>query len=490
MAVTETILQQAETFIVTAITEAFAAEGDTVDLRPGTPQYDLFVRGFLAVVAQIVDQLQQAQRKVTALSATELTDAELAALGARFGVSRRVGATAQGTVRVKFRERVAVTLTTSDAFLAGDQTYYPTEDVALLADELTQEPVLNYWYVNVPLVAATNGTASNTGAGTAFTCAKLAGDPALIEAVAITPLSGGLDQEDATAYFDRLQAAPLIRNLVSRKSIDAVLMGEFAGVIERLLVVGYQEPEMQRDRLEVVDPVLGPMTMHVGGHTDIYVKTPIRRETVEFTVSPGNYVIDLTDYRAVLKVHNVTLKGNGDVSPYFELRVADPALRYSALDTVQLFVDPGLSEETVQVDLSYAPDVVSIHAYVNGDEQRITNANTLVRHFVPVWLGAVIYVAGDDAAIAQANGNIAAYLDGLANGAPVVVSKLTEAIYQGGALNVLQDYDLIAQIIYNDGTLLERTADEVLTIADDLPKGFSQRVATYLNEGVTLVQLG
>jgi uncharacterized phage protein gp47/JayE len=489
MAVTELILQQAEEFIVTAITQAFAAEGDEIDLRPGTPQYDIFVRGYLAVVAQIVDQLQQAQRKVTALSALELTDDELAALGARFGVSRRAGSVAQGTVRIKFNERVAVTLTAEDALVSNGQTYFPAQEVSLTADELTQEPILNYWYVNVPIVAEELGTAGNTGAGAVFTSVRFEGDPTVIELVAVTPISGGLDREDAEAYFARLQAAPVIRNLVSSKSIDTVLMTEFAGIIQRLLVVGHQEPEMQRDRLQVLDPVLGELTVHLGGHTDIYVKTPIQRETVEFTVSPGNFLIDLSDYRAVLKIHSVTIKGNSDVSPFFELQVSEPELRYSAADTVQLFVDPGLSEETIQVDLSYAPAVVDIQTFVNSEEQRIVNSNTLVRYFVPVWLGAIIYVEADDAALEQAFGNIEAYFNGLENGEPVVVSRLTEAIYQGGAVNVLQDYDVIAQIYYNDGTLLERSADEVLTIADDLAKGFSQRVATYINEGISLVPL-
>lgn len=488
MAVTDVVLRQAEQFLVSAITANFPTNtGDVLDLTPGTPQYDLFVRPQLPVVAQIIDMINTAARKTTLLNATELTTTELDAVGNRFDVARNAGALAAGSLRIKLIAPETVSLTTTDTFAQNGFTYYPTATVSIPASMLPQDPVLGYYYAQVAVVAAELGSAYTAAVGTKFSSSRYSSDANLIEIVATTPLYGGLDAEDATTYADRIKSAPVVANLVNNLAITKVLNGQFGGLISRLLVVGYQEPEMLRDRIAIVDQLAGNVTLSVGGHTDIYVKTPIVRDTVAIFVPAGQSVVDLSPYLAVLKVHSVQVQNNPNVSPYFRLQNSSIALRYSAQDTVQLFVDPGLTDETILVDLSYAPDVLTIQQFVNSTDNRIVNANTLVRYFHPVWLAGTVFAQGlTSDQTNSALTNIETYLDGLVNGEQLAISQITAAVYAAGATNVLQDYDIVAQLFYGDGTMLTLDDTFILSLNDNLPKGFSQRISTFVNEAISV----
>lgn len=491
MAVTDVLLRQAEDFLVNAIKANYpTTTGDVLDLRPGTPQYDLFIRPQLPVVAQIIGMINAAARKTTLLNAEEMTTAELNAIGQMRFVDRSPGDTAAGSIRLKFTERETVQLSTSDAFKQNGLLYYPTAEVSVPDYALLQDPVLGYYYVQFSVEAADLGEAYTASIGTVFTADAFDGNENVIEIVSVSPMVGGKDEEGQTAYADRIRQAPVVANLLNRLSIEKVLGEQFSGSIDRLLVVGYQEPEMLRDRIAIVDQVVGNTTLAVGGHTDIYVKTPIVRDTFEVFVPAGQYVVDLSPYLAVLKVHSVKVKNKPNVSPFFRLQNGDVTTRYSALDTVELFVDPGVTDETLLIDISYAPDVPIIHDFVNSTANRIVNANTLVRYFHPVWLGGSIYA--QVTSTEQLNTAITAvelYLDSLINGEQLAVSQLTNAVYSAGVLNVLQDYDLFAQIIYGDGTILDISDPFILAITDNLPKGFSQRIATYVNEALTVESL-
>ena len=439
------------------------------------------------MVAQIIDMINTAARKTTLLAANELTDSELAAVGDRFFVARSEGQAASGTVAIKFTVRQSVQLTTTDAFEQNGLVYFPEANVAVTPEQLVQDPTFGYYYTRVQLKAAATGSQYLAAVGTLFTADALANNTNVIEIVSVAPMIGGRDRETAEAYAERIRTAPVVANLVNRLSIEKVLFEKFPSAISRLAVVGFQDPEMKRDQLTVEDPVAGAITLAIGGHTDIYVKTPIIRDTVEIFAAAGEAMISLEAYRAVLKVHSVKVKGKPELSPFFDLQGSSPSLRFSAEDPVHLFVDPGVTNETLLVDISYAPDVVKINNYVNDPINRIICANTLVRYFHPVWLAGTVYASG--LSTAQKNAalaNIQSYLDGLQVEENVAVSQVTAAVYAAGASNVIQDYDLFAQVLYGDGTILNTSSPYVLTFAENLSKGFSPRIASFINEAIVV----
>jgi hypothetical protein len=488
--INDVILQQAEQFLVEAIKAGFEGDADAIDLRPGTPQYDLFVRPQLPVLARVIAKLNDADRKATPLNFDQLTQTELFAIGDRWQVNPTTGRKAGGSVRIKLKERVAVSVSPADEIVQNGLVYHPTAVVDLAASDLSFESVLDYYYADVQIESDDVGSKYITGIDTKFTMAAYDGDTNLIEIVAVTPISGGFDVEANADYYQRIRTTSVVRNLINNLSINNVLKDQFAGSIQRLLVVGYQDAEMRRDLKTVVDPLLGNISLHLGGHTDIYVKTPIIRKTVEIFVPSGGFEIDMSAYLALLKVHSVTRKSDPTTPLYFALTNTRVDTRYSARDGVRLFVDPGVVNDTIVVDMSYAPDVVEIQAFVDSEDQHVTNADQLVRFFHPVWLSSLIYVQGIGTGDSAASAAMEVYLEGLTNAEPLAVSRLTEAIYKSSAVNVVQDYALTAQVYYGDGTQVELTDSNVLVIPDNLAKGFTQRVACYVNEAIRLVPVG
>lgn len=483
--INDVILAQAEDFIQ----EAVGARYPELDLRKGTPQWDLLVNPHLPIIAEIVSRLNDADRRKSLLGFSEMTDTELDARGAAYFVPRNEGDIASGSIRLKFNARRDVSITVGVDILQGDLVYHPVVDVARADTALAEDPALGFFYVDMIIQAAEAGSAYDTTVGTKFTIAQFDGDPTFIEAIATGPIQGGLDTEDAETYYGRIVDSQTVRNLVSDRSTSAVLLAEFKGVVKKILVIGYQDPEMRRDLMRVVDATLNQtISFHRGGHTDVYVHTPTVRQAVEFVV-PTDLTIDLASYRAVLKIHSVTLKDDPTTQPFYQLVDGDVLTRYSALDPVKLVIDPAAAGQTIVVDMSCAPDVIAIHEFVNSPEQRLTNADMLVRHFYPAWVSMNAFVegaAGKETGILKAIGT---YLDQLTGEESLVVSKVTDAMHQEDIIGVHQDYEATVQVYFGDGEEVEVSS----AIAVDLPnrpdKGFSPRLAVFIPEGVSITPL-
>lgn len=483
--ISDLILAQAEAFIEAAI----KARYPELDLRKGTPQWDLLVNPHLPIISEIVGLLNDADRKKTLLSASEMTDTELNARGEFYFVPRNGGDIASGSIRLKFNAPRDVALTTGATATQAGLVYHPVVDVSRADTALAQDPALGFYYVDLVIAAELAGADYDTIVGTSFEIAEFAGDPTFIEAIAVSPIQGGLDDEQPDDYYNRIVDSQTARNLVSDRSTSAMLRSEFKGVIKKVLVIGYQDPEMRRDLMRVVDATLNEtISFHRGGHTDVYVHTPIVRQAVELEV-PEDLHIDLSAYRAILKIHSVSLKDDPTTQPFYQLVDTDVLTRYSATDPARLMVDPAAAGQTVVVDISYAPDVVAIHEFVNGPDQRVSNADMLVRHFYPAWVSMNAYVegaAGKETGILKAIGS---YLDQLTGEESLVISRVTDAMHEEAIVGVHQDYEVSVQLYFGDGEEIEIASGVALDLPNRPDKGFSPRLAVFVAEGVVVTPL-
>lgn len=490
MAVTDLIaLQDAEAFIVATLT----ARDPSLDLRAGTPQYDIYVRPFISLVADILDRVAAAERKRTLLNFTDLTTDEADAMAARYFTYRFPGSKATGSIRVKFLARQAFSMATTSPIIVNDLSYLPVTDLNVLASDLKYDEVEKVYYYDFYVEAEEIGPDYAVTAGTPVSIPTLDG-PNLASAIVSSSINGGQAAESNQSLYSRVQRNQVVKNLVSSLSIEAVLKEQFPTIIQSILVVGHQEPEMLRDAIDVMDPVMGRTEIHVGGHVDVYLRTPMVRESIEFKVSPEASLVNLEAYHPVLKIHSVKIKGQEDSSPYWELVAQDPRYRYSAEDQSALFIDPGAAETTIVVDMTYAPDIKRIHNYCQSDAVRLTLANLLVRHKVPVWLSGNIYVEGATGLQDEMGAAVAAYLQGLGPDQPVIVSKMTEAIHLTGARVVQQDYEIHAQAVLGNGEVIEFADDVAIHINSselqgNIFKGLSARNSFFVDEGILITNL-
>lgn len=484
--ISELIRDQAETLII----EAIKAQDPSIDLRPGTPQYDLYINPFLQVVAEIVERLVAAETKRTPLNFDEMSDEEMDAYGQRYFIERIDGTQARGTVRLKFLQATRLVLSTASNLTTADGLVFnPVNDVDIPAAFMQLDPSTRQYTADVPVIAAATGPEYRLSVGATLAVEGYTGTTGFVECIVRAPFTDGVAREGNESYYNRIIKSLTVRNLINPISTETVLLENFAGTIERMRVIGFQEPEMRRDLVTTIDPTLGPITFHRGNHTDIFVKTPLKRELVTYDLAAGQQIIDLTGKAPVLKVHSVSVEGDPTANPFWVLVENSVETRYSAIDGTKIFIDPAVSNRRIVVDMTWAPDVKVVHDFVNDPLRRLTLANLIVRYFHPVWVSANIYVEGGaDKETAMATA-VQGYLDTLTGTDDLVVSRLTDALHTAGATLVHQDYDITTEVTYGDGERSEKTDALRIRLDERTDKGFSRRVATFINEGIIITPL-
>ena len=95
--------------------------------------------------------------------------------------------------------------------------------------------------------------------------------------------TSGKNRESTTDLITRANTAIAVRNLINDRSIDATLRDRFS-TVNRLQVIGMGDPEMQRDKSNDVSSFI---TLHLGGHYDVYVEMPITQKTYEGQLGSG-----------------------------------------------------------------------------------------------------------------------------------------------------------------------------------------------------------
>lgn len=231
------------TFIETRLLQEFPdlanKNGDAVtDLleKPATVLWDPIVR-----------EIQRVKASLSFKDPTVLTTDEAEALGANLFAQRETGKRSVGVVRIYFAAPQNISCTPAN-FLTTQTGlhFFPTSIQSIQTTEmlLNQEGSLFYFDVNV--IAETEGDQYNIDIDSVVTIANIA------SAVRVTNkrrFRDGLPAETAEQFIDRAQQELTERSLVTSRGINAVIPAIFSEVT-RLAVVGFNDPEMQRDVLK------------------------------------------------------------------------------------------------------------------------------------------------------------------------------------------------------------------------------------------------
>lgn len=98
------------------------------------------------------------------------------------------------------------------------------------------------------------------------------------------------DEEDNAQLYAKARRSVSVRNLINDSSIQSVLFNQFP-FIRDIFVVGAGDIQMIRD--EVVVPTVPPVTIHVGGMTDVYLDTTgITASELNIASIPETGIID------------------------------------------------------------------------------------------------------------------------------------------------------------------------------------------------------
>lgn len=395
-----------------------------LDLSQLSSLNDLVVRPlsqvFLVLQKLIVDFAKTNTLSEALSLPASSSDAIVDALLSNFSISRRIGQTASGKIKVIVNGTPSsLSISKSAIFSTVDGLEFsPTSDITASVSPASSGQIQLYVdssgtqsFVLIPVAAASAGAKYNVEQYTPFSVDPLPFQ--MVSATAFSRFSGGDDSETSQEVIKRLIPAMSSRNLASPLAIEQTLRDQFAS-IQQISIHGINSPLMTRNSHNIFSIKSGCMC-------DIYVKTSSSIQT--YTVSKiastilsgtalaqmfpslvGKYAIRLgsADVPGNYMVSAITPQDENILGGYVILARSRSVNKYASsgyiengITTVQegayssygeeyvVFDAVGSGDLNVSVHVDALPDIGDIQAYVNAPGAQTAMVDTLVKAVVP-----------------------------------------------------------------------------------------------------------
>lgn len=222
--------------LVQAFPELATKEGDAItDLlnKPATLLWDPIVR-----------EIQSVKRTLSFQDPSVQTTDEADALGGNFFSDRRTGQFARGVGRIYYAQAQNASISPMNFFTSkGGLHYFPVEVQSIRMAEMLLNTSEGLYYFDVNCIAEEAGTNYNIDANSLISIANV---PAAVRTKNLARFGFGEDEETAEEFIGRLRQDLSERSMVTLRGIAAKLLNNFPE-INRLNIVGFNDPEMQRD---------------------------------------------------------------------------------------------------------------------------------------------------------------------------------------------------------------------------------------------------
>jgi len=263
------------------------------DLSRGTALRDYVITAMALITAFLrkeVTNVQDRQSIRRILRMTPGVERDSAADDAvsNLFITRKNGVVARGVATIVLSREVDVVIRAVDRFTRVaaaefkadilSDTVYSADDLLTVRD--ANGDILHYT-LTVPLVAVSAGETGNIPPGL-FVGYTLR-NPYVLYVENTTAFSGGGEAESTDALLARAPVALTLRGMLTDRSARTVLQDEFDSV-DKVVVAGYGDAEMQRDRFATPD---GVGNLHRGGHEDIYISSTLLESRVYDAVLGG-----------------------------------------------------------------------------------------------------------------------------------------------------------------------------------------------------------
>lgn len=205
------------------------------------------VVGVMRVLMEpVVQEVKRVRDNLSFSDPATLDISEAEALGANYFSPRQRGDYARATVRLYFSAPQSVVITPGNyCFTGGGLRFLPTAIQSIGVNEMLFNREGSYYYFDISTIADAVGEAYNVAPES---ITGIYGAPSVVRVMNKLRATGGLEEETAPEYVDRLEQDLTERSPVTLRGILAVLGKYFPGII-RAAIVGFNDPEMQRDVL-------------------------------------------------------------------------------------------------------------------------------------------------------------------------------------------------------------------------------------------------
>lgn len=344
LVITDEDRQRAEAFLARFLSDLYP----DADFSPGAVLRDHTI-GAVGAVFALLRAEATATRNATSLRTVERLqnaddfDEAVSNLVSNWLITRRGGRAVRGTVLIHFSDLHDGFVPTSTIFTKtsnirftldsdGAVTYARTD---LVPRTNAAGEVIDYT-LRVPVVAENVGTQYEVRDGSFAGVTRF--NRFVLFAENDSPFVGASDPETSQELLARLPEAVTVRDLNSKRSISTVLREEFSA-IDSLSVIGYGDPGMRRDLVQVNDTI----DLHLGGYIDVFINTPL----VERRVFNGTVGGIYTDPRA-----NITLFRDETVDDWnsFSVEIGDVLnIRNASASEARLYIIKEVSKYFLRV---------------------------------------------------------------------------------------------------------------------------------------------
>ena len=238
------------------IRSRLAQEYPELALKEGDALIDLLVKGAELLLDPLNREINRIAMVQSFSDPTLLNTDEAAALGANLFAYLKKGELATGTIRIYFATPRSKSVNPSDyAVSKTGLLFYPTAEQSIKADEMLYNTEGSQYYFDVSVVAEAAGDQYNVDPD------SITSAPTITDAVRVTNkarTSSGVAAETAPQFIDRAEQSLSEKSLSSVRGIVTKLTQSFPE-ITRIAVVGYRDPEMNRD--EIVGGGIGSIAL-------------------------------------------------------------------------------------------------------------------------------------------------------------------------------------------------------------------------------------
>jgi len=503
--------------------KAKIAEVDSqIDTRDNTGIGDLLIKPVEAFLQPIFEEVKRISENQSLIGGEALTETDVDALIANLFLTRLQGAKARGTVRVFFSEAVAVTIPEASEFVDAVGTrFFSLSEVTITANQMSLNREGDFFFVETLVEAEEVGEAGNVAQEGIVDF--VSGPSNVLKVDNPDDFTGGTPRETNTSLIDRAKEAITVRDLVSKPAIKTVLRDqEDFAFIKDIRVIGFEDPEMERDflvgdnmQLGLLPPVdvIGSTTgIHIGGKVDIYIRTVgITTETVliedlkatvflrpkdkfDPTVDPPTVMFVPLTKRPIIEIVALqevdAITGDPIGSPLvegldFDVVVDNFTLRFSVRDRLKLIIHNGLLiGGNLQMTYTHSNDIVLVQSFVSDeDKQRVVTADLLVKFSQPAFVDFTVSFTLDatsEETAATIETKINNFINNLEVGARLEASDIVDLIYDNGGTFVQLPFTMTVTVLNDDGTKSVQTSENTITIPT---------TAGYLARNITVVEV-
>jgi hypothetical protein len=241
-----------------------ATEFPDLILQDGEPMDDLVVKPMQILLETFRRQIQQVSNNQSVIDPTSLNEREADNLGANYFVRRRQGGVSVGVARLYYSAPQGATVTPNNAvYDSSGHRFYPVENQSISSSNMLFNVEDNLFYFDVIVRAETEGTAYNLAPNALIGIEELA---SVVKVANKAQFEEGADKETTEAYLSRVESSLTEKSLVTFRGINARLTDVF-NTIRLIQVIGYGDPEMQRDILTGESDEPAPYAVFLGDVT-------------------------------------------------------------------------------------------------------------------------------------------------------------------------------------------------------------------------------